>query len=246
MKSIKFLILIFFVTCFTVDAQVTTTHGALKLVHARATQTRERVGVRILEPQEEQVLQNPNVTVRFTLENWEPEKDGKHMHVILDNEPPQEHFTKEALLFQNVAPGAHVVRIFPVYGWHESVKQENAIAIVQFYIGEKRPLPLDLNQPMMVYNTPSGNHASAEMLPGQPFPGILIDWFLYKVSMGTRTGYFVRISVDGQALTSMKEWRPHYIQGLARGEHEIKLELLRNGVPVSQNWSVVERTIRVL
>ncbi len=43
----------------------------------------------------------------------------------------------------------------------------------------------------------------------------------------------------------MKEWRPHYIQGLQPGEHRIKLELLKDGVPVSENWNVTERSIRV-
>jgi hypothetical protein len=43
----------------------------------------------------------------------------------------------------------------------------------------------------------------------------------------------------------MKEWRPHYIQGLKPGEHAIKLELLKNGAPLNENWNVAERTIRV-
>ncbi|MCI0412530.1 hypothetical protein L0222_06975 [bacterium] len=53
------------------------------------------------------------------------------------------------------------------------------------------------------------------------------------------------LSIDGKELMSMKEWRPHYIQGLQPGEHRIKLELLKDGVPVSENWNVTERSIRV-
>ena len=227
-------------------ADLTTTHGDLKLIHATATRTPEKVTIKILEPSREQLVPGPDVIVKFQAQNWKPEKNGKHFHVMLDNKPFETHFSLDAFTFQNVAPGPHVIRIFPVYPWHESVKQQNAIGIVQFYVKEKSgPLPMDLSKPMLVYSTPTGGHESNERLHGQPVPGILVDWFLRNVSMGSRAGYFVRISVDGNALMSMKEWRPHYIQGLKPGEHKIKLELLKNSTPVTSNWSATERTITV-
>jgi hypothetical protein len=44
--------------------------------------------------------------------------------------------------------------------------------------------------------------------------------------MRGRTGYTVVVTVDGQ-MHEFKEWRPHYVQGLAEGEHTFKLELLK-------------------
>ena len=242
-----FWVLLFFLMAGNLDAQVTTTHGKWKLVHARATQTKAKVTVTIQEPSRNQVISGPDVTVRFTIQNWQPEKNGKHLHFILDNERFQPHFSKDPFAFRNVKPGAHSIRVFPVYPWHESVKQQEALGFVQFFVKEKKETSrLDFSKPMMIYSTPDGDHDSNKRLPGQPYSGILIDWFLHNVNMGSKAGYFVRISIDGKELMSMKEWRPHYIQGLEPGEHQIKLELVKNGVPVNENGNVTERTIRVL
>jgi hypothetical protein len=246
MTSRKVLIVLGFVCASVALADVTTTHGDLKLIHARATRTPEKVTLKINEPVQEQIVAGPDVIVKFQAQNWIPETGGKHFHMILDDTPYQTHRTSGPFTFKNVSPGPHVIRIFPVYAWHESVKQQNAIGIVQFYVKEKTgTLPLDVSKPMLIYSAPSGTHPSNERLRGQPQPGILVDWFLRNVSMGSKAGYFVRISVDGNELMSMKEWRPHYIQGLKPGEHRVKLELLKNGVPVVTNWSTTERTITV-
>lgn len=246
MRAVLLLLLLLFMHFPVLQAQITTTHGEWKLVHARATQTKQKVQVTIQEPSSEQVVSGPDVTVRFTVKNWILENNGRHLHFILDNDPFQPHFTNEPFVFRNVKPGAHVIRIFPVYPWHESVKQQQALAYVKFYVHEKKGNSnLDFSKPMMIYSTPVGDHDSDERLPGQPHPGILIDWFLHNVNMGSKAGYFVRLSIDGKELMSMKEWRPHYIQGLTTGEHRIKLELVKNGVPVHENGDVTERTIRV-
>ena len=241
-------LIVFFLILFAgvVRADMTTTHGDLKLIHARATRTQQNVTLTITEPLQEQVLAGPDVTVKFQAKNWKAEKNGKQIHLILDNNPFLSSDGQDPFVFKNVSPGPHVIRVFPAYPWHESVKQQSAMVIVRFYVKEKSgTLPLDLSKPMMVYNTPNGAHESNERLPGQPHPGILVDWVLRNVSMGSKAGYFVRITVDGTVLMSMKEWRPHYIQGLKPGEHRIKLELTRNGVPIQENWSVAERTITV-
>jgi hypothetical protein len=244
MRTVLFLLILLFAGSFNLQAQITTAHGEWKLIHARATQTKQKVQITIQAPSREEVVTGPDVTVRFATKNWPLEKNNKHLHFILDNDPFQSHFSSDPFVFRNVKPGIHVIRIFPVYPWHESVKQPDALAFVKFYVQEKKgSSSLDFSQPMMIYSTPVGDHASNERLPGQPHSGILIDWFLHNVNVGSKAGYFVRLSIDGKELMSMKEWRPHYIQGLKAGEHRIKLELVKNGVPVTGN--VTERTIRV-
>jgi hypothetical protein len=241
-----FLIFAFGVLIITLlEAQVTTTHGTLKLVHAKASQTPVAVKIKIVEPLSEQIINGSDVQVKFSLENWILSNDN-HLHFLLDDEPIHDHYSRDPFVFHNVSPGPHVIRVFPAYAWHESVKQQQALGLVRFFVKEKTgSLPIDLNKPMMIYSTPVGSHQADEKLHGQPYPGILIDWFLQNVTLGSRTGYTVRISVDGKALTNMKEWRPHYIQGLPPDEHRIKLELLKNGIPVKENWNVTERTITV-
>ena len=246
MRTVSLLLILLFAAFSILQAQIATTHGEWKLIHARATQTKQKVSITIQEPSQGEVVPGPDVTVRFAIKNWPLEKNGKHLHFILDNDPFHSHFSGHSFVFRNVKPGIHVIRVFPVYPWRESVKQPKALAFVKFYVHEKKgSTSLDFSKPMMIYSTPVGDHDSNERLPGQPYAGILIDWFLYNVNMGSKAGYFVRLSIDGKELMSMKEWRPHYIQGLKTGEHKIKLELVKNGIPVRENWNVMERTIRV-
>ena len=229
-----------------VFADLTTTHGDLKLVHARATPTPEKVKITIQNPGPGQISPQADVTVQFQSTSWNAKKNGKHFHFVLDNNPSQDHYSNDPFVFKNVSPGAHVIRVFPVHPWHETVKQQEAIAMVAFYVKEKSgEPPLNFSKPMLVYSTPAGSYKRNQIAPGQPQPGILVDWFLHNVSMGSKAGYYVRISVNGTELMSMKEWRPHYVQGLKPGNHRIKLELLENGVPVPENWNVTERTITV-
>jgi hypothetical protein len=237
--------LAFLVAC-TVFADVTTTHGKLTLIHATATQTPKKVRIKITYPAEGQIVPGPDVSVKFEALNWTPQKNGNHFHFLLDNRPFETHHSTEDFIFHKVEPGIHIIRLFPVYPWHESVKQQEALAMVRFYVKEKRgTLPIDTARPMLIYSTPAGDHRPDEQLPGQPRKGILIDWFLHNISMGSRTGYFVQLSVDDQTLMSMKEWRPHYLQGLHPGQHRIKLELLQNGKPAADHWNTTERTIVV-
>ena len=243
----KFLLLLLaFLLAITASAQVTTTHGDLKLIHARATPSNAKVTIRISEPAEQQVVPGTDVIVKFKAQNWTTSPAGKHFHVILDQQVFQDHYTTDPIVLKNVSPGAHVIRLFPVHAWHETVKQQNAIAIVSFYVKEKSgSFPIDKSKPMMIYSAPAGEHSADEKISGQPHEGILVDWFLHNVSMGSKAGYYVQISVDGNVLMSMKEWRPHYVQGLQPGTHRIKLELLKNGTPLTDNGNSTEHTITV-
>ena len=225
-----------------------TNPGKLNIVHARNSAAPAGVKVTIQEPTEGQVIPGPDVTVKFTIENWKLYKEGdqgQHIHFILDNEPYQPHYSNEPFVFKDVKPGAHAIRAFPSRPWHESVKQDSAFAMVQFYVKEKSGTPLlDATKPMVIYSRPKGEYSISNPAHGQPVKGILIDWFLKNVEMGSRTGYTVRATVDGQS-HEFKEWRPHYVQDLAEGEHTFKLELLKDKKPVEGNFNTTERKITI-
>jgi hypothetical protein len=231
-----------------VDAQLTTTEGGLKIIHARNSEAPPSVSLTIQEPTEGQVVAGPDVSVKFTIANWKLYKEGEHgqhIHFILDNEPYQAHYSNDPFVFKDVKPGPHVIRAFASRPWHESVKQNSAFAMVQFYVKEKSGTSLvDAKAPMLVYSRPKGEYDLTKPPHGQPHPGILIDWFLHNVTMGSRTGYFVRCTIDGKSHV-FKEWRPHYVQDLTPGDHTVKLELLKNGKPVEGNFNTTERTITV-
>ena len=221
---------------------------AHKIIHARNSDAPPSVRLTIQEPAEAQVVTGPEVTVKFKIENWRLYKEGEHgqhIHFILDNEPYEAHYSNDPFVFKNVKPGPHVIRAFPSRPWHESVKQESAFAMVQFWVGEKTGEALiDPKAPMLVYSRPKGEYLLSKPPHGQPHPGILIDWFVKNVDLGSRTGYMVRGTIDGQSHV-FKEWRPHYVQGLGEGQHVIKLELLKDGQPVEGNLNTTQRTITI-
>jgi hypothetical protein len=229
-------------------AQTQSSHGKLNIVHARNSEAPPGVKLTIQEPTEGQIVPGPDVTVKFAIENWKLYKEGdqgQHIHFILDNEPYQAHYSKDPFVFKDVKSGPHSIRAFPSRPWHESVKQNSAFAMVQFYVKEKSGTPLlDAAKPMLIYSRPKGEYSASTPPHGQPHKGILIDWFLKNVEMGSRTGYTVRVTVDGQS-HDFKEWRPHYVQSLSEGEHTFKLELLKDKNPVEGNFNTTERKITI-
>lgn len=222
--------------------------GKLKIIHAKNSPAPANVRFQITEPTADQVVQGPDVTVKFTIENWKLYKEGdhgQHIHFILDNEPYQAHYSNEPFVFKNVSAGPHVIRGFPSRPWHESVKQDTAFNMVQFYVNDKSGAPLvDPAKPMLVYSRPKGEYLLSKPPFGQPVKGIMVDWFLKNVKLGKQTGYSVRATINGQPYV-FQEWRPHYVQGLAEGEHTFKLELLHKGQPVEGNFNTTERKITI-
>jgi len=239
---------------FSLQADETQTHsqpspgeGKLNVIHAKNSPAPPNVRFQITEPTEDQVIQETDVTVKFKIENWKLYKEGdhgQHLHLILDNEPYQAHYSTDPFVFKNVAPGPHVIRGFPSRPWHESVKQDPAFSMVQFYVGNKGPDLIDPKKPMLVYSRPKGEYFLSKPPFGQPVKGIMIDWFLGNVQLGKQTGYTVRATVNGEEHI-FREWRPHYVQGLSEGEHTFKLELLHKGQPVEGNFNTTERKITI-
>ncbi len=114
----------------------------IKFVKAPNSAAPAGVKFAIMEPTNDTVVTGPDVTVKFTIENWKLYKDeatqhGQHIHFILDNEPYIAHYSTDPFVFKNVTPGPHVIRAFPSRPWHESVKQASAFSMVQFYVKEK-------------------------------------------------------------------------------------------------------------
>ena len=203
---------------------------------------------KIVEPADGQVVEGPDVTVKFTIENWklykEPAGHGQHIHFILDNQPYEAHYSTEAFIFKNVAPGAHVIRAFPGRPWHESVKQDSAFSMVQFYVVEKgTESAVDATLPMLVYSRPKGEYLISKPPHGQPQDGILVDFFLQNVELG-KDGYVARLVVGG-ATKDIESWQPFYVKGLRPGIYTFRLELLKDGKPVEGNFNSTERTILI-
>ncbi len=210
----------------------------------------EPPSLRIRQPRENQLIRRGDVNVRVQLRNWDLAPDpGKHVHIILDNEPyialrdvsgtldlnelAEEH------LGHDLAPGTHVIRMFPSRGHHESVKQGTPFAMTVFSYQERTEgFEFDTDAPLLTYSRPKGCYPAGER--------VLLDFYLTNVDELSAEGHRVRYAIDGEVTGEITEWAPHWIENLQPGEHQVELSLLGpDGEPVAGPFNQTTRTITV-
>lgn len=174
---------------------------------------------------------------------------GQHVHVIVDNQPYQAVYDATSpvrLAAAPLGPGVHVLRAFPSRQWHESVKSAGAFAVTHFFVGDTAGAEMETeppyaeNQPLLTYSRPKGTYEGANA------DSIMVDFWLRGAELGP-AGHKVRLTVDDTLSWTLETWAPHYLLGLADGEHRIGLELLdADGEPVPGRLNRATRTIAVV
>jgi hypothetical protein len=203
--------------------------------------------LRILAPRNGARLASGPVSLRLQLRNWPLAPDpGQHVHVILDNEPyiavrdVSRPLDLSALVQENlhheIAPGTHVVRVFPSRAHHESVKSAAAFASVVFHVGEPTEgSTFDPAAPLLTFSRPKGCNPSGER--------VLLDFFLTNVDLAS--GMRVHYQID-RIQGDITDWVPHWIENLRDGEHSVRLTLVDgNGQPVPGPFNDTTRTFQV-
>jgi len=205
--------------------------------------------LRITAPRNGSKLRRGNVKVRAQLRNWELSPDGNHVHLIIDNEPyiPIRDLRRPldiaALstehLGHDLAPGTHVVRMFPSRPQHESVKETGAFAWTMFhYESPTEGFTFDGTQPLLTFSRPKGCNAVGER--------ILLDFFLTNVPALAADSYRVRYTIDSNVNGDITAWKPHFIENLQAGEHQVRLQLIGpDGQPVAGPFNDTTRTITI-
>jgi len=191
--------------------------------------------VKIATPKSGQLIKTGDVKVKITAQNWKTEKDGAHIHLVLDNEPYIPLFDIKAPVNLNQAvkenlgkeltPGTHVLRVFPGRAHHESVKDEKAFAVTVFHVGEKTAdFQFDAKAPLLTYSRPKGCVAIGERA--------LLDFYVSNATLAA-DGHKVRYVIDGAVEGMITDWKPHFIENLTAGQHDVRLTLLdKEGKPV--------------
>lgn len=205
--------------------------------------------LRILSPRNDQLVRGERVSLRLQLRGWElAPHPGNHVHVIVDDEPyiavrdVSASLDLGALVQENLghalAPGTHVVRVFPSRSHHESVKEGAPFAMVVFHYRERTDgFELDRDAPMLTYSRPKGCMPSGER--------VMIDFYLSNVESLSANGSRVRWSIDDVS-GDIVSWAPHFIENLPDGEHAVRLSLLgADGEPAAGPFNTTARTIRV-
>jgi hypothetical protein len=190
--------------------------------------------VEILSPKADEVLVDDRVTVKFKVAGFplfkQPELGlGNHLHVILDKQTYQGVYDlSQPLVFKNLAPGTHSLRVFASRPWHESFKNEGAFDRVTFHVltktAENNPDP---QQPLLTYSRPAGTYGA------EP---IMLDYYLtnapsHPVTPGSPerlADWRVRVTINDQRFI-LDRWAPVYLQGFKPGKNWVKMELVDDG-----------------
>lgn len=182
------------------------------------------------------------------------DNEGQSLHVFIDNQPyfslnealinalddVEEYFdqTAEFKIPFKLQPGMHIIRVFPVRSFNESLKDEGCFAASTFYYKDKTEnSQIDLSAPYLTYNEPQGEYSYNN---GEP---ILLDFYITNCQL-SRDGYKVRLTIDNDIQRTLFAWQPYYIYGMKKGSHRIRLELLDpQNRPMGGLFNDVQRTI---
>jgi hypothetical protein len=206
--------------------------------------------VRILSPRPGEILEDTSVTVRFQVrglpifknETWQL---GPHLHVFLDGEPYQAVYDlSEPLVFKDLSPGTHTLRVFASRPWHESFKNQGAFDQRTFHIFAQTPQDeLDADQPLLTYSRPQGSYGA------EP---IMLDFYLTNTPLHMVAqedpnddipDWRIRCTVNGESFV-FDQWQPIYLKGFKPGKNWVQLELMDEaGHPIENRFN---NTVRVI
>lgn len=190
--------------------------------------------VKILSPKPGAVIESDQVSVELQVKDLPIFKDaklnlGSHVDVVLDNQSSRSVYDLSApLVFKDLEPGTHTLRVFASRPWHESFKNEGAYAQVTFHLftpsNQNNP---SSNLPLLTYNAPSGSYGA------EP---ILLDFYLSNAPLKLDTDlssgkaspgqdWQIRCTINGQSFV-LDRWQPLYLTGFHPGQNWVRLELI--------------------
>ncbi len=229
------------------DAPESYEKGGLKIYPMKAkSPAYENAKLVMKSPEENTTKDGGMLDFDFAVENYELGKategagenglansaKGQHIHLIIDNDPYSAHYEGK---FQKEmgASGYHYGIAFLSRSYHESVKNENAYKVFQYYNGKEGEAGgqmNDLKEPMLFYSRPKGEYA------GEDAKKILFDFYVVNGELQP-DGYAVKTTINEDLEFVFDTWQPYIIEGLPMGENTISIQLVNaqgNAVPSSE------------
>jgi len=206
--------------------------------------------VKILSPQPEEILADNTVTVRLDVRDFPTFRDetlglGPHLHFILDDGRDRDIYNpQEPLILPDLKPGTHTLRVFAVYPWGETFKNDGALSTTTFHIYTKTPdNHPDLDLPLLTYNRPRGTYGA------EP---ILLDFYLDNAPLhlvaqedpeDEIVDWRIRVTVNGESFV-LDRWEPIYLKGFQPGKNWVQLEFLDElGEPLDNVYNTTARVL---
>ena len=222
----------------------------IQVVPVAPTPFPEQVETRIVFPRGGEIERRQPISVQIRLDGFalgaasqfpranvlQNDPKGQALHVVVDDQPylsyyqaSEDSFDEDRSFYdktisfklpQNLKAGEHVLRVFPVRSFGESIKAKKALATRVFYTGAKTPtLDFDPTKPFLTYNAPQGSFLAAKSDP------ILLDFEVTNVRL-SQDGFKIRLSIDDKEIETLTMWVPYYLYNIPKGTHKVRLELL--------------------
>lgn len=204
--------------------------------------------VRIVSPRSDETLESTTVSVELQVRDFPIYKDqdlglGPHLHLFLDEQPYRAVYdTSEPIVFEDLSPGTHTLRVFASRPWHESFKNAGAYDQVTFNVFTESPdNNPDDSQALLTYSRPQGSYGA------EP---IMLDFYLTNAPLHivaqddeTITDWRIRCTVNGESFV-FDRWQPIYLKGFKPGKNWVKLELIdENGNLIDNAFNTGIRVI---
>ena len=188
--------------------------------------------VSILSPKADEVFADTTVSVQLQVQDLPIFKDpeleiGPHLHLILDNESYVPIYDlDQPIIFEDLSPGTHTIRVFASRPWHESFKNEGAYDQITFHILTKtNSNNPDPSLPLLTYSRPQGTYGA------QP---IMLDFYLTNAPLhlvaqenqeDELNDWRIRVTANGESFV-LDSWEPVYLKGFKRGKNWVQLEFI--------------------
>lgn len=206
--------------------------------------------VRILSPRPGEVVDSTRVSMRVQVRGLPLFKDetwqlGPHLHVFLDDQPYRAVYDlSEPIIFEDLSPGTHTIRVFASRPWHESFKNQGAFDQRTFHIVAPTPQnEINASAPLLTYSRPQGTYGA------EP---IMLDFYLTNAPLHLNAqedakddlhDWRIRCTVNGQSFV-FDQWQPIYLKGFQPGQNWVQLELIdENGQPIDNRFN---NTVRII
>jgi hypothetical protein len=194
--------------------------------------------------------------IALQFEHWPLGESGRSVILILDEFRPRAlQVIRPGLRLSELVdedrellPGEHMLVALLARGSGETLKSDRQgppapFAKVRFWTGPRTPDATPDRSPVVIYNLPRGtyNGSSASQ-------SILLDFYVLGARLAA-DGPTIRVAVRGngsEASTTLTDWKPLTINGLASGDYTVSLELRGpHGARLAGRRVRAERTITV-
>ena len=165
-----------------------------------------------ISPPDEALLEPGKMTFLYDSKNF-PFVYNQSVHLTVKNDIKQYNFNSPDKI--HLPMGTFLCAAYLCDENGICIKNKTSGKLSLLNVGIKAKKGIDLKQEMLFLNLPSTNNGAC----------VLVDFMLFNNQLGAN-GNKVQLTIDQKTKITLDQWRPVKIEGLSRGRHEIRIDLL--------------------